>query len=54
MLVAGTNEQLLALSPHTGEITNTVDVGDPVSVPPIVANGTLYILTDAGDLKAYR
>jgi len=54
LLVAGTNEQLLALSPHTGEITNTVDVGDPVSVPPIVANGTLYILTDAGDLKAYR
>lgn len=54
LLVAGTNEQLLALSPQTGEVTNTVDVGDPVSVPPIVANGTLYILTDAGDLKAYR
>lgn len=54
LLVAGTNEQLLALSPHTGEITNTVDVGDPVSVPPVVANSTLYILTDSGDLKAYR
>lgn len=54
LLIAGTNEQLLALSPHTGEITDTVDIGDPVSVPPIVANGTLYILTDAGDLKAYR
>jgi outer membrane protein assembly factor BamB len=54
LLLAGSNAKLIAVSPAKGEIISTVDVGDPVSVPLIVANGTLYLLTDAGDLKAYR
>ncbi|MEC8210932.1 MAG: PQQ-binding-like beta-propeller repeat protein [Pseudomonadota bacterium] len=30
------------------------DVGDPVSISPIVANKTVYVLTDKGRLIAYR
>lgn len=54
LVVASSDSRLLFVSPKDGTILNTLDAGDPVSVPPIVANGTLYVLTDAGDLRAYR
>lgn len=54
LILVSTSEKLISVSPLTGEIESTIDTDDPVSVPPIVANGTLYILTDAGDLRAYR
>ena len=46
--------QLLTLSPYTGELLSTIDVDDPVEVTPVVANKTLYILTDDGRLIAYQ
>lgn len=46
--------EVLTLSPYTGEILSTIDVGDPVEVTPVVANKTLYILTDDGRLIAYQ
>lgn len=54
LIVASSDERILALSPTSGEILNTVNAGDPVSASPIVANGTLYVLTDSGELRAYR
>ncbi|MGC6511704.1 MAG: PQQ-binding-like beta-propeller repeat protein [Parvibaculales bacterium] len=46
--------EVVTLSPYTGEIISTIDVGDPVEVTPVVANKTLYILTDDGRLIAYQ
>jgi len=54
LVVGGTNGELLIVSPLTGQVTDTVDIGTPISVQPIVANGTLYVLTDDGTLLAYH
>jgi len=54
LIIASDDGRILAVSPTNGEIMNAVDVGDPVSVSPIIANGTIYVLTDAGYLTAYR
>ena len=44
----------LAVSPYTGETLGSLRLPDKALVPPIIANETLYILTDGGDLVAYR
>ena len=54
LLVAGTTGDLLALSPYTGEILGKIDVRDPVRLAPIIANRTIYVLTDSGRLIALR
>ncbi len=54
LILASNTGRLLVVSPYTGQVITILDTGDPVTVSPIVANRTLYILTDAGDLKAYR
>ena len=54
LIITSNDGRILALSPATGAVMNAIDAGDPISVSPIIANGTLYVLTDAGDLKAYR
>ncbi|WP_296337173.1 PQQ-like beta-propeller repeat protein [Reyranella sp.] len=54
LLVAGTLGELLAVSPYTGEILGKLDVRDPVRLAPIVANRTIYVLTDSGRLIALR
>lgn len=54
LLVVGSLGQMLALSPYTGEILGKLDVRDPMRLAPIVANSTIYVLTDSGRLIAYR
>jgi len=54
LIIASNDGRILAVSPSNGAIMNAIDAGDAISVAPIIANGTLYVLTDAGDLKAYR
>ena len=54
LLVVGTLGELLAVSPYTGEILGKLDVRDPVRLAPIVANRTIYVLTDSGRLIALR
>ncbi|CAO3406781.1 outer membrane protein assembly factor BamB family protein [Azospirillum largimobile] len=52
--VAGSNGQLLGLSPSDGkvEVTRSLPTGSYLS--PIVANNTLYVLCDNGTLVAFR
>jgi outer membrane protein assembly factor BamB len=44
----------LAISPYTGEINGDIELPDPVSLSPIIANETLYFLTDEAELLAFR
>ena len=46
--------EMLALDPANGEISERVDLGEPVNLPPVVADGTIYFLTDDGSLIARR
>ncbi len=54
LIVAGSNGEILSLSPYTGDLIGAIEVKGGVSLAPIVANETLYILTDSGRLVAYR
>lgn len=54
LIVASSLGELRAVSPYTGSLLGIVDIGDPVYVTPIIASGTLYVLTDKGRLIAYR
>ncbi len=46
--------QMAYVNPADGTIQSTVETRAPMSLPPIVANNTLYLLDDAGRLTAYR
>lgn len=54
LIVAGSQGTALSVSPYTGEILGRLSLPDDVSIAPIVANGTLYFLTDDADLVALR
>lgn len=42
------------LKAETGEITNTVKLGGPTYLPPVVADRVLYVLLDNGTIEAYE
>jgi outer membrane protein assembly factor BamB len=54
LVLAGSNEVALSVSPYTGDLLGQSELPDGVLIPPAVANRTLYFLTDDGDLIAYR
>lgn len=54
LILAGTNKQILAISPYTGDLLGRIKVEDGVEIAPIVARGTLYILTREAELLAWR
>ncbi len=54
LIVASSLGELRTISPYTGDPLGIVDIGDRVFVAPIVAGGTLYVLTDKARLIAYR
>jgi outer membrane protein assembly factor BamB len=43
-----------AISPYTGELTGRVEIPDGTAIPPVVANGTLYLYTNDAELVAMR
>ncbi len=54
LIVAGTNEELLAIDPANGSIAARVALPGPVRVSPVVAGGTIFVLTESADLVALR
>ncbi|WP_375250446.1 PQQ-binding-like beta-propeller repeat protein [Sphingomonas sp.] len=46
--------EIVALSPGDGTVQMTIEGKDPYSMAPIVANQTLYTLSDKGTIAAYR
>jgi outer membrane protein assembly factor BamB len=54
LIVTGSNGALIQIDPATGSFKTQFSVGAPVSLPPIVADSTLYILDDNARLHAYR
>lgn len=54
LVVASSNGEMLILDPATGEISEDRDINDPVFIPPIIANETLYVLSDEARLFAYK
>jgi len=54
LILAGSNGALININPVDGSFQSQVDLDDAVSFQPVVANNTLYLLTDSGRLIAYR
>ena len=54
LLITGSLGDLLAVSPYTGEVMGKVNLRDPVRLSPVIANRTIYVLTDSGRLIALR
>jgi len=54
LIITGSNEQAMALSPYDGRKLGIISMPDKVSVAPIVAAGAVFFLTDQAELIAYR
>jgi outer membrane protein assembly factor BamB len=54
LIVTGSNGVLVNVDPLTGSFQSQTNVGAGVSLSPVVANSTLYILDDRARLHAFR
>jgi len=54
LIVANSHGAVWSISPEEGAATEVFDVKNDVSLAPIVANNTLYILDDSGRISAFR
>jgi len=54
LLVGGTTGELLSISPYTGEVLGKLDLHSPIRLGPVIANRTIYVLTESGQLIALR
>ncbi len=54
LILANTRGQIVFVSPADGSVTSTIETKDSISLQPVVANNTLYVLDDKGELTAYR
>ncbi len=46
--------QIWRISPGEGSASLFTDLKEPISLPPVVANSTLYVLDDSGKITAFR
>lgn len=54
LLITGSNGFAVAVSPYTGEILGKQELPDRSHLPPVVANQTVFMLSDDADLIALR
>lgn len=52
--IASTRGDFSTVDPMTGAVSTFQQINDPISLPPVIANQTLYLLDDSGRLTAYR
>jgi outer membrane protein assembly factor BamB len=54
LIAVASNGESIALSPYTGEALGRIELPSGVYIAPIIADKTLYVLTDDADLIALR
>ena len=54
LVLVSSEGQIVYVSPTDGSVLATVDHGTPMSLPPVVAGGTLFVLDTEGRLTAFR
>ncbi|WP_235902636.1 PQQ-like beta-propeller repeat protein [Sandarakinorhabdus oryzae] len=52
--MTSSNRELVAMDAYEGKRTATIKLKAPAYLPPVVAGGMMYVLTDDGTLTAYR
>jgi outer membrane protein assembly factor BamB len=54
LIVVSSNGRAYSISPYTGALMGKTEIPDGAYIPPVIANGTLYLLTNAAQLIALR
>ena len=54
LVIVSSHGHALAVSPYTGEVLGTIRLPEGAFIAPIVADRSLYILTDSAELLAIR
>ncbi len=54
LLVGGSHGRALAVSPYTGRLLGYVEMPDGVTIPPVVADRTVYFLANDASLVAFK
>ena len=54
LVLASSTGQIMLINPADGATRGTITHTTPISLPPVVANGVMYVLDDQGMLTAYR
>lgn len=54
LILTGSNGAIISVDPATGSFQTQTSAGAGISLPPAVANSTLYVLDDQGRLSAFR
>jgi len=54
LIVAGSNRQALSISPYSGDVLGVIELPDSVLLAPVVADNSLYFLTEDANLIAMR
>ena len=54
LILAGSNGDIDQHRPATGAFQSQTTSARAISLPPVVANSTLYVLDDQGQLSAFR
>jgi outer membrane protein assembly factor BamB len=54
LIVVGSNGAVINVNPTNGAVQSQTSAGAGIRFQPVVASGSLYLLTDAGRLLAYR
>ena len=54
LIITGSHGEVYSVSPYSGDIMGSVEMPSGISVPPIVAGGSVYFLANSATLVAYR
>ncbi len=54
LIVVSSTREMMSLSPQTGDIIDRQDISGAAYLGPVIAQGSLYLLTDDANLSAYR
>jgi outer membrane protein assembly factor BamB len=54
LLLASSSKELITVSPYDGKVIKRVKISAPAYLPPVLAGGLAYLLTDDGRLTAWR
>ncbi len=54
LVLANSLGEVVAVTPETGEVATTADLDKPIFIPPIAANGSIYLVMDEAKLVVLR
>ena len=54
LIIASSDGQVVSVSPYNGQVLGKIELSDGVTIPPVVADKTLLLVTTDGELVAFR